>query len=83
MYKKPFGVCAKRYMAQLVLASVCYFYLLRTLIIGVMKRKRKKLVSYGIFYFNKVCSSKILTCVRREAVARFFLLGLVTHYHEP
>ena len=34
------------------------------------------------FYFNKVCSCKILTCVRREAFTRYFLLGLATHYHE-
>ena len=26
------------------------------------KCKRSKLVSYGIFYVNKVCSYKILTC---------------------
>ena len=38
------------------------------LLSGVMKRKRSRLVSKAIFYFNKVCSCKILTCIRREVL---------------
>ena len=33
-----------------------------------MKCERSRLVCKAIFYFNKVCSCKILTCVRREVV---------------
>ena len=41
------------------------------LLSGVLKRKRLRLVSKAIFYFNKVFSCKILTCIRREAVVRY------------
>ena len=38
------------------------------LLSGVMKRERSRLVCKAIFYFNKVCSCKILMCVRREVL---------------
>ena len=30
---------------------------------------KRKLVSYGIFYFNKVCSYKILTCIPSQGTS--------------
>ena len=38
------------------------------LLSGVLKHKRLRLVSKAIFYFNKVCSCKILTCVWHEVL---------------
>ena len=34
----------------------------------------------AFFNSNKVFSCKILACIRREAAARYFLLGLATDY---
>ena len=80
--KKPFGAGTKRYVAQLALALVCYFYLIRAYITWSNEAQALKARKLWHFYFNKVCSSKILTCVRQEPVARYFLLGLATHYRE-
>ena len=65
MYKKPFGAGTKRCVVLLALVLVCNFYILsECLLTGIVKRKRLRPVSYGIFYFNKVCSCKILMCTR-------------------
>ena len=65
----------------LKLQSVTFAYQ-EGLLPGIIKRKCSRLVSYGIFYFNKACSCKILTRIHRKAVARYFLLGLATYYRE-
>ena len=44
--KKAFGTGTKGYIALLALASVCHFYQLRMFI----KRKRLRLISYGILF---------------------------------
>ena len=66
--KMPFGAGTKRYVAKLASALVYNFYPLRTSIIWSNEAQLFKPVSYGIFYFNKVCSCKILMCVRREVL---------------
>ena len=63
--KKPFGAGTKRCAVLLALALVCNFYLVRMFII---KHKCFMLISYGVFYFNKVWSCKLFTCVHHEVL---------------
>ena len=66
MLKKPFGASTKRCMVLLALALVCKFYLLITFVSWSNKAQVFKVHQFGHFYFNKVCSCKVLTYVHHE-----------------
>ena len=82
LIKKPFGAGTKRYAAQLALALVCYFYLLKTFIFWSNEAHTLKVRYLWHILFNKIFSCKIFMSIRREAIVRYFLLGLMTHYCE-
>ena len=62
--KKPFGTRTKRYVALLALTLLC----LLTFIIWSNKVQALKAHTLWHFYFNKVCSCKILICNCREVL---------------
>jgi len=62
--KKPFSTGTKQCVVLLAFALVCNFYQLRTLLTGVKSTSISDLSIMEFFYFNKVCSFKILTSAR-------------------